>query len=196
MWKCQTFILLMKSFIFNFTLLILPFQDTNPIFLFSKTTIESAVPPSPSVNYGSGTVRLKLRTNYSKYLNLGLDLLLCSHSIQSFVFKLVCLIIWKFLRVWQKSLDYINNETPKISDVQEKSLVAKQHAFSDEIHGVLKSLKFSVRLEWMYKSLRNLVYLIVLYSTHSNLTFSLLTAVVFAFAANPDHDQPAYLFPM
>lgn len=27
--------------------------DTNPIFLFSKSTIESAVPPSPSVNYGS-----------------------------------------------------------------------------------------------------------------------------------------------
>ncbi|XP_060593501.1 RB1-inducible coiled-coil protein 1-like, partial [Ruditapes philippinarum] len=27
--------------------------DTNPIFLFSKSTIESAIPPSPSVNYGS-----------------------------------------------------------------------------------------------------------------------------------------------
>ncbi|XP_052258142.1 RB1-inducible coiled-coil protein 1-like isoform X2 [Dreissena polymorpha] len=27
--------------------------DTNPIFLFSKSTIESSVPPSPSVNYGS-----------------------------------------------------------------------------------------------------------------------------------------------
>jgi RB1-inducible coiled-coil protein 1 len=28
--------------------------DTNPIFLFSKTTIESQTPPSPSINYGSG----------------------------------------------------------------------------------------------------------------------------------------------
>ena len=28
--------------------------DTNPIFLFSKSTIESSVPPSPSINYGSG----------------------------------------------------------------------------------------------------------------------------------------------
>ena len=28
--------------------------DTNPIFLFSKSTIESSVPPSPSVNFGSG----------------------------------------------------------------------------------------------------------------------------------------------
>ena len=30
------------------------FQDTNPFFLFSKSTIEAATPPSPSVNYGSG----------------------------------------------------------------------------------------------------------------------------------------------
>ncbi|KAL4236922.1 reticulophagy [Mactra antiquata] len=29
--------------------------DTNPIFLFSKSTIESSIPPSPSVNYGSDT---------------------------------------------------------------------------------------------------------------------------------------------
>ncbi|XP_048256219.1 RB1-inducible coiled-coil protein 1-like isoform X1 [Haliotis rufescens] len=29
--------------------------DTNPIFLFSKTTIEAATPPSPSIHYGSGT---------------------------------------------------------------------------------------------------------------------------------------------
>ena len=28
--------------------------DTNPIFLFCKTTIESSVPPSPSINFGSG----------------------------------------------------------------------------------------------------------------------------------------------
>ena len=28
--------------------------DTNPIFLFCKTAIESSVPPSPSINYGSG----------------------------------------------------------------------------------------------------------------------------------------------
>ncbi|KAL3869401.1 hypothetical protein ACJMK2_042086 [Sinanodonta woodiana] len=27
--------------------------DTNPIFLFNKSTIEAAIPPSPSVNYGS-----------------------------------------------------------------------------------------------------------------------------------------------
>ncbi|CAH1774266.1 unnamed protein product [Owenia fusiformis] len=27
--------------------------DTNPIFLFSKSTIEAATPPSPSINYGS-----------------------------------------------------------------------------------------------------------------------------------------------
>lgn len=32
-----------------------PFQDTNPIFLFSKSTIEAQHPPSPSVHYGSGT---------------------------------------------------------------------------------------------------------------------------------------------
>jgi hypothetical protein len=29
-------------------------QDTNPIFLFSKSTIEAQHPPSPSVHYGSG----------------------------------------------------------------------------------------------------------------------------------------------
>ncbi|ESP00707.1 hypothetical protein LOTGIDRAFT_112121 [Lottia gigantea] len=28
--------------------------DTNPIYLFSKTTIEAATPPSPSVHHGSG----------------------------------------------------------------------------------------------------------------------------------------------
>lgn len=28
--------------------------DTNPIYLFSKNTIESHTPPSPSVDYGSG----------------------------------------------------------------------------------------------------------------------------------------------
>ena len=35
-------------------------QDTNPIFLFSKSTIEAATPPSPSVNYGSGKHSLRL----------------------------------------------------------------------------------------------------------------------------------------
>ena len=30
-------------------------QDTNPIFLFSKSSIEAATPPNASVNYGSGT---------------------------------------------------------------------------------------------------------------------------------------------
>ena len=29
-------------------------QDTSPIYLFSKSTIESSVPPSPSLNLGSG----------------------------------------------------------------------------------------------------------------------------------------------
>ena len=28
--------------------------DTNPIFLFCKSTIESSIPPSPSINFGSG----------------------------------------------------------------------------------------------------------------------------------------------
>lgn len=28
--------------------------DTNPIFLFSKSSIESTTPPSPSIDYGSG----------------------------------------------------------------------------------------------------------------------------------------------
>ncbi len=32
-------------------------QDTNPIFLFSKSSIESATPPSASINYGSGERR-------------------------------------------------------------------------------------------------------------------------------------------
>ena len=31
-------------------------QDTNPIFLFSKSSIEAATPPSASVNYGSGEI--------------------------------------------------------------------------------------------------------------------------------------------
>ena len=31
--------------------------DTNPIFLFCKSTIESAVPPSPSIDFGSGKLR-------------------------------------------------------------------------------------------------------------------------------------------
>lgn len=30
--------------------------DTNPIYLFSKTTLESMKPPSPSIDYGSGTI--------------------------------------------------------------------------------------------------------------------------------------------
>lgn len=29
--------------------------DTNPIFLFSKTTIEGQDPPSPSIDYGTDT---------------------------------------------------------------------------------------------------------------------------------------------
>lgn len=28
--------------------------DTNPIYLFSKSTLESTKPPSPSIDYGSG----------------------------------------------------------------------------------------------------------------------------------------------
>ena len=32
--------------------------DTNPIFLFCKTTIESCDPPSPSINYGSGNTSI------------------------------------------------------------------------------------------------------------------------------------------
>lgn len=28
--------------------------DTNPIFLFSKATIENSIPPSPSIDFGSG----------------------------------------------------------------------------------------------------------------------------------------------
>lgn len=28
--------------------------DTNPIFMFSKSSIENVVPPSPSINFGSG----------------------------------------------------------------------------------------------------------------------------------------------
>lgn len=28
--------------------------DTNPIYLFSKANIESSMPPTPSINYGSG----------------------------------------------------------------------------------------------------------------------------------------------
>lgn len=30
--------------------------DTNPIFLFSKCTLENANPPSPSIDYGSGKI--------------------------------------------------------------------------------------------------------------------------------------------
>ncbi|KYN44073.1 RB1-inducible coiled-coil protein 1, partial [Trachymyrmex septentrionalis] len=28
--------------------------DTNPIYLFSKAAIESSLPPTPSIDYGSG----------------------------------------------------------------------------------------------------------------------------------------------
>ena len=38
----------------TYTLQKLSFQDTNPIYLFSKMAIEAATPPSPSVHYGSG----------------------------------------------------------------------------------------------------------------------------------------------
>jgi len=38
--------------------------DTNPIFLFSKTTIESQTPPSPSINYGSGNYFLAVWFSY------------------------------------------------------------------------------------------------------------------------------------
>ena len=49
----------------------LPLQDTNPIFLFSLMAIESATPPSASVNYGSG----KSQTSQQGcgYLNTSLD---------------------------------------------------------------------------------------------------------------------------
>ena len=45
-------------YIFFFT------QDTNPIFLFSKSTIEAATPPSPSVNYGSGMTEISFLFNH------------------------------------------------------------------------------------------------------------------------------------
>lgn len=34
--------------------------DTNPIFLFCKSTIESSIPPSPSIDFGSGNATLIL----------------------------------------------------------------------------------------------------------------------------------------
>ncbi|EDO45118.1 predicted protein, partial [Nematostella vectensis] len=39
--------------------------DTSPIYLFSKSTIESSVPPSPSLNLGSGESNLKEQAEIS-----------------------------------------------------------------------------------------------------------------------------------
>jgi len=39
--------------------------DTNPIFMFSKSSIENSEPPTSSVNYGSGKLLVNLICHYS-----------------------------------------------------------------------------------------------------------------------------------
>ena len=72
---CLTSMEAFSRYHYQFLILVFFFpQDTNPIFLFSKSTIEAATPPSPSVNYGSGkqkprfnTFKIKFRLNKLLY---------------------------------------------------------------------------------------------------------------------------------
>lgn len=49
--------------------------DTNPIYLFNKASINSSVPPTPNIDYGSGTSNKNyflnnLNKEASKYIRL------------------------------------------------------------------------------------------------------------------------------